>query len=799
MTPTSDDLIAYREGRLELTRFEAVDAWITAQSPEEQARLLGTEEPVSELKDTYLSSSATIIAEATSPSAFTPEGLGPERYRIDRRLGAGGMGIVESAFDTVLGREVALKRCRSRRVDETIASYAARLRTFRREAAITAQLEHPGIVPVHDVGVAALGEPAFVMKRLDGNSLTTLVARQLTRTQPLDLARLAELMLRITEAIAYAHRRGVVHRDLKPDNVIVGSLGAIYVIDWGLAGVVSNAAQPTNPTGLLPRTANQDSHSTIGTYRLGTPGWMAPEQFHGAPADPRMDVFALGGLLMALLTGHGPRSTNTPTSAVAPSRSASDQSFSHGLPANAIDVTPLQNRNLPRGLVAVALHCLQSDPQKRYADGRAVAEELRRWLSAGITQAEKAGVIAYSLARIRRSPRLLAASFGVVMAAGLTISLLAVQRANERIKALTEAHDLIADLDLTNENAVHHARTQIDYLLRSHPDLRDMVDVRTRLSAVEDAFRAQKQLETDRMLLREMQRQYRVQGPWQTEIADLHKTLSQVGYPLDHTGTINPLSYAERLRDDRLAEDVLTTLTQLYYAYVIEDIHSPFRDTIPQLIAKAGPTVAWRAMGDVLAQVTAYEHDLVFCHCPAASVVLTSATTTDLVLAGYGPEPRLIRAAWERWHEDSAAFWPRIMAGRSSLQRGEWRLAERHALVALGSEPDSLWPHLILAYVALADQEWESLLREASAGRIENHDHLELVVLCAIGLARLGHLDQAQAIINQRDCAATLRYHLVSTSGHPLNLATRALIEAGVKIAKIPPHLGPLVRRPIEP
>ena len=244
---------------------------------------------------------------------------------------------------------------------------------------------------------------------------------------------------------------------------------------------------------------------------------------------------------------------------------------------------------------------------------------------------------------------------------------------------------------------------------------------------------------------------------------------------------------------------MLTTLTQLYYAYVVEDLHLPLRESIPRLIAAAGPTAAWRALGEVLAQVTAYEHDLVFCQGPASTLVLTSNITTDLVLTGYGPEPRLVKAAFERWHEDTAAFWPRIMTGRSCLQRGEWRLAERHALVALGSEPDSLWPHLILAYVALADQEWETLLREANAGRVENHDHLELVVLCAIGLAHTGHLEQAQAIINQRDCAATLRYHLNSTSGHPLNLASRALIEAGVKILAVKPQLGPLVRRQTEP
>jgi hypothetical protein len=121
-------------------------------------------------------------------------------------------------------------------------------------------------------------------------------------------------------------------------------------------------------------------------------------------------------------------------------------------------------------------------------------------------------------------------------------------------------------------------------------------------------------------------------------------------------------------------------------------------------------------------------------------------------------------------------------------------LAERHALVALGAEPDSMWPHLILSYVALADGDWENLLREAEAARVENPDHLEVMVLAATGMARTGRLVQAQALIDDCGQAQIIQYHL-QHPGHPMHHGVKALVESGVIVAQVPPQLGPLVPR----
>jgi tRNA A-37 threonylcarbamoyl transferase component Bud32 len=762
MTPTPEDLAAYRAGRLPLERFEVVDAWIAAQSPEEQARLLSDETATQQM-------AAIDLPSAAPAPAFVPDAGGTARYRITGRLGAGGMGVVELAHDHVLGREVALKRCRARRVDESVASHAARLRAFRREAAITAQLEHPGIVPVHDVGLSLLSEPAFVMKRLDGDSLEALLDRWQTSGQRPDLARIAELMLRIAEAIAYAHRRGVVHRDLKPGNIIVGALGAVHVIDWGLAGMVNDGTAPTKPVGSL-LIGSSDANTTQGTFRLGTPAWMAPEQSGAVPPDPRMDVFALGGLLMALLTLRGPR----PTAA----------------PGAKLDLSPLDTRGLPRGLVAVARRCLAMAPAERYDDGEAVAAELRRWLGAGLTQAEHAGPIVRALMLLRRSPRLIATGVGVVVATALTFAVLHLQATQERATFAAELTELARTVDLGDEQAVRTTRVRVDAVLRSHPDLPEGLSLNERLRAIEDSFTAQQLLERHRSLLRLLHRRYRMSGPWPGEIEDLSQALAVVGYDL----TSEPRRLAQRLKNDRLCTDVLLTIAQLQRALLVCDVRDPLRTSLPNVIREAAPNPAWTAVGELLDHATLQGHDLRFGSGPATEAVLTEADTTDFVLSCFAAEPRLVRAAWERWHEDTAAFWPRIMAGRDCVDRGDWRTAERHALVALGSEPDSLWPHLILAYVALADGDWENLMREADAARVENPDHLEVMVLAAVGMARSGRIAQAQALIDDCGRAELLRYHLTN-DGHPMHRGVKALVESGVAIANVPPRSGPLVPR----
>jgi serine/threonine protein kinase len=208
------------------------------------------------------------------------------KYEIVERIGQGGMGTVYRARDRELAREVALKVVR---LPEGAPDIAARL---VREARTLAQLEHPGIVPVHDVGTLPDGRVFYAMKLVRGAPLDCL------RETP--LAERLEIVERICEAVGFAHAHGVIHRDLKPQNVMVGQFGEVLVMDWGVAKVVGH--DPTLGAGAATPSSASAPPSTDHGIVLGTPGYMAPEQAAGDASlvDSRADVYAVGGILRDL-------------------------------------------------------------------------------------------------------------------------------------------------------------------------------------------------------------------------------------------------------------------------------------------------------------------------------------------------------------------------------------------------------------------------------------------------------------------------------------------------------------------
>jgi serine/threonine protein kinase len=207
-----------------------------------------------------------------------------ERYALEEEIGRGGMGVVFRARDRVLERDVALKVLRAGPRD-----LASRL---HREARVLASLEHPGLVPVHDAGVTADGLAFYVMKLVRGQRLDRWAAGR-------PLGERLRAFERVSEPAAFAHAHGVVHRDLKPANVMVGAFGEVLVMDWGIARVLAEAAEP-------------------GGTVAGTPGYMAPEQAAGGPVDARADVHALGGILHFLLADGAPGEAVLPSSVPGP-------------------------------------------------------------------------------------------------------------------------------------------------------------------------------------------------------------------------------------------------------------------------------------------------------------------------------------------------------------------------------------------------------------------------------------------------------------------------------------------------
>ena len=217
--------------------------------------------------------------------------LSGTRYRLLGLAGTGGMGTVYAVLDEELGRRVALKV-----LDLEDPEIEARL---RREAVVLARLEHPGIVPVHDVGRLADGRTFYTMKLVQGERLDQYAAREHPLPERL------RVFLRVAEAVAFAHARGVVHRDLKPQNVMIGPFGEVLVLDWGLAKVLDDSRTGENGgPARRPRLPGDTGEGAV----LGTPGFMPPEQQEGGSAavDARADVFSLGALLQWLLQEGAP-------------------------------------------------------------------------------------------------------------------------------------------------------------------------------------------------------------------------------------------------------------------------------------------------------------------------------------------------------------------------------------------------------------------------------------------------------------------------------------------------------------
>ncbi|HEX3757118.1 MAG TPA: serine/threonine-protein kinase [Kofleriaceae bacterium] len=224
------------------------------------------------------------------------------RYRFGEVLGEGGMGEVLLAHDEHIGREVAVKRIRG------LEPTAEELSRFLREARVQGRLEHPAVVPVHDLAIDRDGRPFFVMKRLTGTTLQELLVR--LRTGADDGAGLRRRMLRafvdVCLAIEFAHSRGIVHRDLKPANIMLGDFGEVYVLDWGVARALTETADPGGPpSGVTPAAADLrlDTGDTLVGTVLGTPAYMAPEQLAGDRAGPAADVYALGCILYEIVAG----------------------------------------------------------------------------------------------------------------------------------------------------------------------------------------------------------------------------------------------------------------------------------------------------------------------------------------------------------------------------------------------------------------------------------------------------------------------------------------------------------------
>jgi WD40 repeat protein len=301
---------------------------------------------------------------STLATAASLAPVAPENYVREHEIARGGMGRIVAAHDRRLGRPVAIK--------ELIVPTPDLVKRFEREALITARLEHPGIVSVHEAGRWPSGEPFFAMRLVAGRSLDRVISERKTLHERLGLL---PNVIAVADALAYAHGKGIVHRDLKPLNVLCGDYGETVVVDWGLAKDLKLAPAEQGGSGGTGSTSAPDRGATVAGSVLGTPAYMPPEQARGKPIDARADVYALGALLYHVLSGKPPLLAETTGQILAK--------------AMAGDVEPLTARepDVPPDLAAIVAKAMAKEAADRYPTAKQLVDDLKRYQTGALVGA----------------------------------------------------------------------------------------------------------------------------------------------------------------------------------------------------------------------------------------------------------------------------------------------------------------------------------------------------------------------------------------------------------------------------
>ncbi len=310
------------------------------------------------------------------PPEVSSVSLRAPRFQILRPHARGGLGEVHEAHDTELHRTVALKTIRDKYADDPESR-----RRFEYEAEITGGLEHPGIVPVYSLEHSTNRRPTYAMRFIRGSSLRATIkdyhshsSRHASPTdRTLQLRRLIGQLIDACNAVAYAHSRGVIHRDLKPDNIMVGKYGETLVVDWGLAKTLSTGNSATGedvePT-LRPPSLQNRSETQTG-FAIGTPSYMPPEQAEGRLdlIDQTSDVYSLGATLYAILVGYSPF------------QQASTLEILNAVRAGRFDPPRFHDPSIPAPLEAICLKAMAFRPIDRFQSATELAADLERWLA----------------------------------------------------------------------------------------------------------------------------------------------------------------------------------------------------------------------------------------------------------------------------------------------------------------------------------------------------------------------------------------------------------------------------------
>ncbi|WDE95361.1 serine/threonine-protein kinase [Lentisphaera profundi] len=406
-----------------------------------------------------------------------------EHYEILGEIDQGGMKKIFRAKDLKAERIVALAQLKREAKQETIEQ-------FLREARLTASLQHPNIITIYDIGIDENNSPFFTMELLEGQTLKSFIENKASQEFNIDV------FLKICDAIAFAHSHSILHLDLKPENVYVGSFGQVTVCDWGIARILKQDEEAEVSPQFDPDILN---HMTLQGQIKGTPGFMAPEQaMSNQQKDQRTDIYALGGILYFMFSKKAPIQGKEITTLIEKTKRA--------------EIQPLDNYlSLPRALKAILTKCLSPEPQDRYASIIDLKLDIIKYQKGFATLAEDAGLLVHLQLLIRRQYKALVIIMFILALIVLmgTQSLQRIrQERNLALKAeqVAQAERIKAEENLTNLKEAHLQNKllteDILELTNEIADSDDLSSAKRKIALLNEALKKESKAKKRKIILR---------------------------------------------------------------------------------------------------------------------------------------------------------------------------------------------------------------------------------------------------------------------------------------------------------